>query len=536
MFWEQPTRTILGPKDARLAPKDTSYDASLLSADLLEKGVRRVGFIGLICGVMAPTAYWLETIYQPARVLLPGLVPLPQIVAATMFALGISIFAITWSRALPPSLALDLGLIFEVIGALGISLSENAGPWPADQPIRGISWNCIWIVTFVTAVPGTFGKIILAAFAAAAMGPIGLAMASAINHIPMPPFNQTLMLILPTFAVAGWAIPAARHIHRLRAQLSRQRELGSYRLMEPIGRGGMGEVWRAEHRMLARSAAIKLIRAEAAGGDPEVLLRRFDREAHAMAALRSPHTVTLYDYGISQEGQFYCVMELLEGMDLESLITRFGPLTPGRAVFLLRQACLSLAEAHELGLVHRDLKPRNIFVCRMGVESDFVKILDFGLAKYGAESHEELTQLTAEGAVTGTPAYISPEAAKGSELDCRADLYSLGCVAYWMLTGRPVFEQTTAMAMLLAHLQTPPTPLSDRRADIPDTLERVILSCLEKQPERRPGSARELSDRLERCDVHPEWTNVQAETWWSEHMKHAVIDSSALIRSTAETL
>jgi serine/threonine-protein kinase len=168
--------------------------------------------------------------------------------------------------------------------------------------------------------------------------------------------------------------------------------------MEPIGRGGMGEVWRAEHRMLARSAAIKLIRAEAAGGDPEVLLRRFDREAHAMAALRSPHTVTLYDYGISQDGQFYCVMELLEGMDLESLVTRFGPLTPGRAVFLLRQACLSLAEAHDLGLVHRDLKPRNIFVSRMGVESDFVKILDFGLAKYGAEAKEELTQLTAEGA------------------------------------------------------------------------------------------------------------------------------------------
>jgi serine/threonine-protein kinase len=532
------------PEQPLLAPQAPSRGSSIsgisaLAPEIIQRSARRVGFIGLIAALTAPASYLVERAFQPERVVLPGAVPFPALVAGGMLVMGLAVFASAWSRKLPPALVLDLGLIFEVVGAFAISLSENAGLWVAGQPVRGISWNCIWITIFAIAVPGSFGKIILAALTAACMGPLGLAVVNAVNPHPLPSNGQLLLLFLPPFAAAGWAIPAARHIHSLGAQLSKERELGSYRLVEPLGRGGMGEVWRAEHRLLARTAAIKLIRSEAGGGpgaDPEVLLRRFDREARATAALRSPHTVTLYDYGVSQEGRFYYVMELLHGADLESIVSRFGPMPPGRVVYLLRQACKSLAEAHDCGLVHRDLKPRNIFLCSMGVEYDFVKVLDFGLVKYESEDPQKATQLTAHGVVAGTPAYMAPEAAEGREADARSDLYSLGCVAYFMLSGHPVFECKTAMATLMAHVQTPPTPLSERPGSVvPRSLDRVILACLEKRPERRPRSALELSDLLEACEGVPAWTNGQAERWWSANLKEGRSDSEVL-RSSAETL
>jgi serine/threonine-protein kinase len=205
-------------------------------------------------------------------------------------------------------------------------------------------------------------------------------------------------------------------------------------------------------------------------------------------------------------------------------------------VYLLQQACRSLAEAHDFGLVHRDLKPRNIFLCRMGLEFDFVKILDFGLVKFEGEEHREATQLTAHGAVAGTPAYMAPEAAEGREADSRSDLYSLGCVAYFMLSGRPLFQCKTAMATLMAHVQTPPVPLSRLSAGaVPESLDRLILSCLDKNPQRRPASARELHDRLNACEGVPPWTNTQAEHWWKANWKEGRSDSE-ILRSSAETL
>ena len=232
--------------------------------------------------------------------------------------------------------------------------------------------------------------------------------------------------------------------------------MGSYHLEDLLGKGGMGEVWKATHRFLARSAAVKLIMPSALGAKDEaaaqVTLRRFEREAQTTASLRSPHTIELYDFGVSRDGTFYYVMELLDGLDLQTLVAKHGPQPPERVVFLLRQACHSLYEAHKAGLVHRDIKPANIFMCRYGTDLDFVKVLDFGIVKREQMAGKEEAQLTAVGMISGTPAYLAPEMALAEgPTDGRADLYALGCVGYWLLTGQLVFDKANAMAMVVAH-------------------------------------------------------------------------------------
>lgn len=210
--------------------------------------------------------------------------------------------------------------------------------------------------------------------------------------------------------------------------------VGSYSLIERLGSGGMGDVWLARHHLLARPAAVKVIRDAALGGgeDGHVRRQRFAREAQATSELQSPHTVQLYDFGVTDAGGFFYVMERLRGMDLKRLVERHGPLPPNRVVFLLKQVCLSLAEAHALGLVHRDIKPANLFVCRLGAEYDFVKVVDFGVVSRHAA---ERPQITTAGMILGTPAFLAPDLVSAQRFDGRADLYALGCVAYWLLTG-----------------------------------------------------------------------------------------------------
>jgi len=300
------------------------------------------------------------------------------------------------------------------------------------------------------------------------------------------------------------------------------RELGSYRLVERLSTGGMGEVWRAEHRLLGRTAAVKLIRPEICSRDDAqtgTLERRFEREARVTAALRSPHTVTVYDFGTAPDGSFYYAMELLDGFDLEKLVTRFGPQSPERVIHLLLQVCDSLAEAHAHGLIHRDIKPQNIFVSRLGMNYDFVKVLDFGLVKTPEPFGGSQIRLTLDGTATGTPAFMAPEMAMGNTVDARSDIYSLGCVAYRLLTGESVFEGDSPVSVLLAHIQEPPIPPSQRtEMDIPQELERVILACLEKDPGKRPQSAQELAGVLSACPLPEPWNARRAENWWSVHM------------------
>jgi len=299
--------------------------------------------------------------------------------------------------------------------------------------------------------------------------------------------------------------------------------IGSYRLVSLLGSGGMGEVWLAKHRLLARPAAVKLIRHDARPGlATEQLVRRFQREAQVTAGLRSPYTVQLYDFGTNDEGSFYYVMEYLDGLDLHRIVTRFGPQPAERVVMLLRQACRSLAEAHERGLVHRDIKPANLFVTRLGTEYDHLKVLDFGVVK--DQSEGEATMISNPDLVQGTPAFIAPELVLGERrIDGRADLYSLACTAYWVLTAQTLFEASTPAQMLLHQTQTKPLPPSERsEIPVPPQLEAILMKCLEKDPAKRAPSALELESELARVPCEAPWTTARAREWWSVHAPDAV--------------
>ncbi|HKE20360.1 MAG TPA: serine/threonine-protein kinase [Kofleriaceae bacterium] len=349
------------------------------------------------------------------------------------------------------------------------------------------------------------------------------------QRAPMPgepygPWLTVIFQVLLLGTVIAMATVATRILYDLRRSVREARELGQYALEEKLGAGGMGEVWRARHRFLVRAAAIKLIRPDlldASRGDPGLPLRRFEREALATAALRSPHTVQLYDFGQAEDGTLFYVMELLLGIDLEKLVARFGPVPPERAVHILVQVCQSLDEAHQNGLTHRDIKPANIFVNPVGSELDFVKVLDFGLVRLRpAETGSDQIHLSADRPVGGTPAYTAPEIARGqASYDHRVDIYAVGCVGYWLLTGKLVFEGDSVMKMVIDHAHSPP-PRPQTRTDqaIPAELERIILDCLEKDPARRPPTAAALGDRLAGCPLPRPWTRERAEDWWRTHM------------------
>jgi serine/threonine-protein kinase len=250
----------------------------------------------------------------------------------------------------------------------------------------------------------------------------------------------------------------------------------------------------------------------------EEAVRRFEREAQVIARLRSPHTVELFDFGMATDGAFYYAMELLDGLDADSLVQRFGPTPPERAIHVLRQVCHSLSEAHSCGLVHRDIKPANLFLCRYGEEYDFAKVLDFGIVRAVRDPADTSPVHTRGNAVRGTPAFIAPEQVMGTDVDGRADIYATGCVAYWLLTGQLVFTAATPLALLLHHAQTPPTPPSARTdRPIPAALDDLVLSCLAKDPAKRPQSARELSRRLAEVDGANAWTQERAQEWWAAH-------------------
>ena len=336
--------------------------------------------------------------------------------------------------------------------------------------------------------------------------------------------HMTLNTVLWSVLGTTLATIVSRVLYGLRRQVAEASELGQYLLEEKIGGGGMGEVWRARHRLLIRPAAIKLIRQRAPGamaGDPELLIMRFEREARATAALTSPHTVQLYDFGVTEDGRLYYVMELLDGLDLDSLVRQHGPLPAERVVHLLRQVCAALQDAHANGLVHRDIKPANVVVSRAGTTFDFVKVLDFGLVKLDSprSADQDAINLSAEDSWSGTPGYMAPEVVLGAtDTDYRVDLYALGCVAYWLLTRTMVFEGENAMQVMMKHAQAEPKRPSDRvDLPIPAALEALVMECLEKDPARRPASAEVVRNRLDAVPLPSVWTAERAEQWWAMH-------------------
>jgi len=340
------------------------------------------------------------------------------------------------------------------------------------------------------------------------------------------------------------AVTTAREAAR--SAEARMKELGSYRLVAKLGVGGMGEVWRAEHRLLAREAAIKLVRPETLR-DPRIapkVRERFRREAQTLASMRSQHTIALYDYGNTDDGTFFYVMELLDGVDLDNIVRQHGAQPSARVIRLLIQACQSLAEAHEAGLLHRDIKPANLFVCRIADEVDVLKVLDFGIVHtmndpidtidkavetVSLEPERVITpsgRLTQVGAVVGTPGYLPPEQAFGMKIDGRSDLYALACVAWWLLTASEVYSRAIEEAETLrAHISEPVPPLRPKVSGwLPAGLEALIISMLAKDPEDRPASARDVIERLRAIEIPPEhaWSDERAASWWKNYKPNNV--------------
>jgi len=426
----------------------------------------------------------------------------------------------------------------------GIGLALMAAQPDPEQLSDGLLALTVTMMSRAILVPSTAARTFCLSWLAAA--PL-MAVSIVYHQLPVPagafePGFLKLVMSVSTFLWLAIATTlstvASRILYGLRQQVKAAADIGQYTLEAKIGSGGMGEVWRARHRMLIRPAAVKLIRPYGAGSTPgshpEVLLRRFEREARATAALKSPHTVQLYDFGVTDDGTLYYVMELLDGMDLESLIRRFGPMPAERAIHVIAQVCASLDDAHQNGLVHRDIKPANIVVSRVGSAWDFVKVLDFGLVKLASDRQsDESIRLTADGTAGGTPGYMAPEVALGEgSTDHRVDIYALGCVAYWLVTGKLVFEGETGMKVMFAHAHSSPAPPSSRtELPIPAALEALILECLEKDPKKRPSSAAGLRARLQEIPPATPWTRERAERWWGVHAPQA-----AASRPVAEVL
>ncbi len=450
----------------------------------------------------------------------PAQLPALNAFTGALAVISTVVFVVSRRQSISPGVVLLIGLGYEVFLGLAMGFMDRMFFDFGDPPIR-LPFAVMVLLTFPVVVPTTLRRRVLTTMLTVVAIAAGMLLTRAFGK-PEP--EAFLMHSVPTVVVAGLGLLTWRIVHRLARAVHEAQQLGSYRLVELLGRGGMGEVWRAKHRMLARPAAIKLVRPEILGAgdseDQQVLLTRFEREAQATATLRSPHTVELYDFGIADDGTFYYVMELLDGLDLESLVKNFGPIPPERAIHLLHQVCDSLGEAHESGLIHRDIKPANIFACRYGRSVDFVKVLDFGLVKTRGERGGDELALTADGVVRGTPGYMAPEQVLGDRpTDARTDIYALGCLAYWLLAGELVFQGTTAMEVMVHHAHSQPVPPSDRtELPISASIDEVILSCLAKDPAERPQSADELSQRLDACshDVEP-WTPERADRWWDTH-------------------
>jgi len=444
-------------------------------------------------------------------------------ISGTSVAVSLFLFWYVGQHRGDPKQIRNFGLFYMIFTSAALALMMHVEPPPPNIPVFPmLSWAGAVVLMSPAIVPSAPVPTLVASIIAVSMNPLAMLAARARGTWHFGSASDAFLMHYPDYMLVGVAVVISHVVTRLGQHVAKARELGSYQLGELIGRGGMGEVYRATHRMLARPAAIKLIRPDMLGSDRAVsqrLISRFKREAETAASLRSAHTVELYDFGVTENDTLYIVMELLEGLDLESMIRQYGPMHAGRVVYLLRQVCESLEEAHARGLVHRDIKPANIHVGPHGLHQDFVKVLDFGLAKsVGAvDVNDTLPTVSMEGQIVGTPAYMAPEIALGETIDGRADLYALGCVAYYMLTGQQVFEADKILQLVTKHLEASPKPPSLRtELPVPPALDRIVLACLAKKADQRPASAADLSRLLEAVEAEP-WDQKHAKDWWAIH-------------------
>jgi hypothetical protein len=521
----QPPRGATPP-----AVSDSQARPRSLPPDLLREASQRLGILSLLGAILWLLGTLLGHISVRAQSP-PGdtgwrsiVLPIDAI-AALSIVVSLAVYWYT-RRHRESKISLDLGLAYMIASSLGVGLLFHVGivyfgGRPSAQRIIApeISWVGVEILLFAALIPTPPRKTVIASLVAASMNPIGMLIARARGEWDFGSAWNTLLMHYPDFLIVGAAGVISHVVTQLGRQVTRAREMGSYQLGELLGSGGMGEVYRATHTMLAREAAIKLIRPEALGSGTNsdganVAIRRFTLEAEAAANLRSPHTVEVYDFGVTDDNTLYYVMEMLEGMDLETIVTKHGALPAGRVIYLMKQVCESLEEAHAKGLVHRDIKPANIHVGQVGLRYDFAKVLDFGLVK---EVKRPDPMLTAEGLTVGTPSYMAPELVLDEPVDGRADVYALGCVTYYLLTGRKVFESDNTMRLMVKHLEEKPAaPSKKTDLPVPPSLDAAVLGCLAKDPAARTPSAAAFAAALANAeaDVEP-WGQEQAAAWWN---------------------
>lgn len=390
---------------------------------------------------------------------------------------------------------------------------------PSVLELGNATNNVRWfflIVLYGMFIPNTWRRCAIVV-GCLALTPIVLSFAMCAHCEVMGPQSERILpstLIVLTFSSA-MAIFGSYRISELHQEAYQARKLGQYQLQRKLGSGGMGEVFLGEHTLLKRLCAIKLIRPEQAG-DPKTMAR-FEREVQSMATLTHPNTVEVYDYGHTADGTFYYVMEYLPGLTLQELVDQHGPLPAGRAIHFLRQICGALKEAHAIGLIHRDVKPSNVIACTRGGVFDVAKLLDFGLVQDVGGFTGGSDKLTVVGAILGSPNYLSPEQAGGRYgIDPRTDIYSLGALAYFLVTGQSPFVRDTAMELLAAHMKDEPVPPRQLRPEIPQDLEDVILTCLRKNADERFPDVESIDLALAACDAADTWDPYRAQDWWRQ--------------------
>jgi eukaryotic-like serine/threonine-protein kinase len=488
-----------------------------LPSDVLRSSVVRLGKMAGVTGILL--CVYLAGLWLLARQETEVRRTLWTAVSAlgTGTVLSALFYAVARIERVRPQSVLDLGCAYLLLLSLLLGFVRHSQVSSSSELARHVAPAVIPILAFGALIPAAQVKSLAVLLGAAAMDPLAMFMLRTQSKYSG---SEVVLLLFSPLCAAFVAHQISRVLHRLNERVVKAREVGSYRLVERLGVGGMAEVWRANHRMLARPAAVKLIRQQVLvrGGplEAERLLRLFTREVQTTASLSSPHTIQVYDFGVTREGAFYYVMELLDGIDLQTLVERHGAQPSERVAYLLNQACHSLREAHEQNFVHRDVKPANIFVCHLGGEYDFLKVLDFGLV---LDRHPTPEELEDEKRFIGTPAVMAPEMLRfQTPVDARADIYALGCVAYWLLTGERVFEAATLHDMLVMHAHQKPVPPSKRLGrPMHEALEALVMACLDKNPNRRPQTARELSDALSSLHFDEPWNEESAEIWWTAH-------------------
>ena len=516
---------LIAPRPQSTPPGTGGFDqpSRAVPTDLLREASERLGTMSLLTAVLwtvASILWHLGVGGSSAGAFKPVPLESGDLISAVGIGGSLALFAYTRRTNRDPKFILNLGVAYMVFLSLGIGLINHWEVMKMGGSLTfapQISWIGVVVLIFAAVTPMSTRTTVIAGLIAVSMNPLGMLVAS-MRGSDFGSWTNSFLMHYPDYLLVGVAVVIARVVTRLGQQVSKAREMGSYQLGDLLKRGGMGEVYKATHRMLARPAAIKLIRPEMLGAegseDAQLAVKRFHREAEAAANLRSPHTVELFDFGVTEDQTLYFVMELLDGMDLESLVRKHGPMPAARAVYILRQACDSLEEAHSQGLVHRDIKPANIHVGRVGIQHDFVKVVDFGLVK-SVTASSEVSLGTAVGRTPGTPAYMAPEMALGETVDGRADLYALGCVAYYLLTGKLVFDAENTFQMVAKHLHHIPEPPSVRAGiEIPPELEALVLSCLAKNPGERPAGAGDLAQSLASIHISPTWGEAEAREWW----------------------